>query len=379
MTTATHEDTSPSAADALLCQSHSQWADKDPERARLLGAVIRYRAAWRELAAALEDCDLRELWRRWGYASFEVYCKDELRLSKAIVTRYRKALAFLREAGAPDADAPLQGVEVAQQAVAAGEAGEIPADEAGELVERALSGNEGARQLAAELQEKRERRFEPRLFGGTGPDPRVLAKARKAMARLEVATQPLREQMPAHVLTALEVVNSYLRTAESPTVNPDAEPPAVVAQAVIKSAADAPAAPPVDEQERDSDPAAAEAAALPADKEALDLDPGTMESPADLPAAREQVADVTYEREDAGAGEATPQGQELLRRCRELLWLSKHAETADLSTVRDGLRSRLAQLSDEDSKALSGALGVQRWEELRAALGDSDAREVAYE
>lgn len=376
------------AEHSALTEAMATWEATDPERARMISAVLRYRAAWRELAEALEECDRRELWKRWGFESFEAYCTDELRLSKSTLTRYRNALSFLRDFDVPPGTGvPLQSVEVARQALEAGESGEIPADQAGDLVTRALEGEEGPRQLANELQQAR-RGFEPRLFGQSGPDPVALAKARKACARLEAATRPLREQLPAHVLNALQVVASYLSAPEvsSEEGDPKAEPPAppaVLDSDDLALAPDgpipyalAPEAQPLaqaPELQPGGEPAAGltfETSAEEADE--LDLDEDAAAAP---PAAGETV----YEREDAAPAAATPQGQDLLRRCNELLWLAPRTSAEDLSPLRADLIGRLAQLSDEDRKALKAAVGGGRWDQLAAALASPEQAETVTE
>lgn len=373
------------AEHSALTDAMAAWEATDPERARMISAVLRYRAAWRELAEALEDCDRRELWKRWGFESFEAYCTDELRLSKSTLTRYRNALSFLRDFDVPPgAGVPLQSVEVARQALEAGQSGEIPAEQAGDLVTRALEGEEGPRQLADELQQAR-RGFEPRLFGSSsGPDAVALAKARKACARLEAATRPLREQLPAHVLNALQVVAAYLSAPEpqDDRADPKAEPhapPAVLDGGDLASAPDGPipyALVPeaqlvdqVPKQQPGGEPSAGP----------------TFETSAEVAAGPEPVGDpaapppaggeTVYEREDAAPAAATPQGQELLRRCNELLWLSSRTSLEDLAPVRAELSGRLAQLSEQDRKALKAALGTERWEQLTAALSGPEHEE----
>lgn len=376
------------AEHTALTESLATWEASDPERARMISAVLRYRAAWRELAEALEDCDRRELWKRWGFDSFDEYCTVELRLSKATLTRYRNALSFLRDFDVPQGNGvPLQSVEVARQALAAGESGEIQAEQAGDLVTRALEGTEGPRQLAQELDEAR-RGFDPRRFGGSsGPDPVALAKARKACARLEAATRPLREQLPQHVLNALQVVAAYLSGPEAKE-EPGAkvEPPKAPPLPDADDLALAPDGPiPYTLVPAGQPPAAApeqRAAAEPAGEPRFETSAGDLPSAephAELEAAAVGASETTYEREDAAPAAATPQGQELLRRCNELLWLSSRTSSEDLAPVREELSGRLSQLSEQDRKALKAALGAERWEQLTAALAGPESEEQLIE
>lgn len=360
MTTSQTAAARQAADDNTIAQAHRAWIEVDPERARMLAAVLRYRSAWRELAEALEDCDRRLLWQQWGFACFDAYCAEELRLPKALMTRYRNALAFLREAGSTGTEVPLQSVEVARQALAAGEAGEIPADEAGEIVTKALEGSEGPRQLAHELHEARQRAFEPRLFG-RGPDPAALAKARKVWARVEVATQPLREQMPSRVVDALEVVTAYLK---DPSSSPQA---AGAGETAGENPADDEPIPYLPASSDDTDDKYL-ALAMPSgqpDPVPSQLEESSEQAPAAHPADEHRA----YDAEDASNAEATPQGQELVRRCEELLWLHPRADAAAAQPLRSALSRQLAQLSEADRKALQSALGAARWQTLTSILG----------
>lgn len=364
----------------------------DPERARMISAVLRYRAAWRELAEALEECDRRELWKRWGFESFDAYCTEELRLSKSTLTRYRNALSFLRDFDAPaGSGVPLQSVEVARKALEAGESGEIGAEEAGDLVTRALEGTEGPRQLAEELDEARgrggDRGYTQRLFGDgarRGPDPVALAKARKAWARMQAATQPLREQLPAHVLNALQVVASYLSAPDGSTEGGDSKaeppaPPAVLDGDDLAMAPDGPIpyalAPEAQqlvqapEQPQGGEPTVGQTF------ETSGQNAGELEPDDDAAAAPLVCGETIYEREDAAPAAATPQGQDLLRRCNELLWLAPRTSTEDLAPLRADLTDRLARLSDEDRKAIRATMGSGRWEQLEVALASAEQAE----
>lgn len=356
MTTTQNAAARQAADDATLAQAHKAWIDVDPDRARMLAAVLRYRSAWRELAEALEDCDRRLLWQHWGFGSFDTYCAEELRLPKSVLTRYRNALAFLREAGAAGAEVPLQSVEVARQALAAGEAGEIPADEAGEIVTKALEGSEAPRHLAQELHEARQRGFEPRLFG-SGPDPAALAKARKAWARVEVVTIPLREQMPTRVVDALAVVTAYLKDPGGPAEEADGEPAA--------------AATPADDEPIPYLPVPPDGARGSVAVDAPALEPASAPASASADEAHDSVApcaEPAYDLEEAGAAAATPQGQELVRRCEELLWLQPRAASEAVRPLRASLSSQIAQLAEVERKALQATLGAERWRLLADAL-----------
>jgi hypothetical protein len=96
-------------------------------RRRILEGARRFKAAWVDFGRLLAEVRRGELWREWGYASFERYCSKELlirpgtaeklTLSYGFLERHEPALARARgEARAP----PFEVVEVLSRAEAAG-------------------------------------------------------------------------------------------------------------------------------------------------------------------------------------------------------------------------------------------------------------------
>lgn len=69
----------------------------DAERAEMLRRTRRFKASWVELAEALTEARRKKSWQRWGYDSFEAYCKGELKLRAETVDKLTGSYAFLHK------------------------------------------------------------------------------------------------------------------------------------------------------------------------------------------------------------------------------------------------------------------------------------------
>ena len=59
----------------------------DPERADTLAKARAFKRTWLELADALARTQKTGSWTRWGYDSFDNYCRKELHLKQSTVAR----------------------------------------------------------------------------------------------------------------------------------------------------------------------------------------------------------------------------------------------------------------------------------------------------
>ncbi|BDG06397.1 hypothetical protein [Anaeromyxobacter oryzae] len=97
-------------------------------RRKVLEGTQRFKSAWVELGRLLAEVKRKELWREWGYPSFERYCSKELFIRSATADKLTASFAFLerhepRLVHAPDAEAkapPFEVIEVLSRAEAAG-------------------------------------------------------------------------------------------------------------------------------------------------------------------------------------------------------------------------------------------------------------------
>jgi hypothetical protein len=97
--------------DAEMASSEAAHAN-DPERAEMIARARRFKASWFELGEALTEVRRSERWKRWGFSSFEDYCRRELHLKADTAAKLTGSFAFLR-ARAPEVlsrdgrDAPI--------------------------------------------------------------------------------------------------------------------------------------------------------------------------------------------------------------------------------------------------------------------------------
>jgi hypothetical protein len=105
-------------------------ADDLPEgslRRRVLEGAQRFKSAWVEFGRLLVEVRRKELWREWGYPSFERYCGKELFIRPATADKLTASYGFLErrepELVRPKGDgkAPaFEVIEVLSRAEAAG-------------------------------------------------------------------------------------------------------------------------------------------------------------------------------------------------------------------------------------------------------------------
>lgn len=69
----------------------------DPERATMLRLSRRFKTTWIELGEALSRVKRDSSWKKWGYESFEVYAKTELKLRGDTVEKLTGSFMFLHK------------------------------------------------------------------------------------------------------------------------------------------------------------------------------------------------------------------------------------------------------------------------------------------
>jgi hypothetical protein len=68
----------------------------DPERVDVLSRARTFKRSWIELAEALAGVYERSSWDRWGYPSFDAYCRNELALTPSTAAKLLGSFRFLR-------------------------------------------------------------------------------------------------------------------------------------------------------------------------------------------------------------------------------------------------------------------------------------------
>jgi hypothetical protein len=82
--------------DATLAAAEESHQD-DPERAELIRRARRFKASWIELAEALSQARRSSDFKRWGFASFEDYTRQELHLRPETVEKLIGSFLFLKK------------------------------------------------------------------------------------------------------------------------------------------------------------------------------------------------------------------------------------------------------------------------------------------
>ncbi len=108
-------------------------AEELPEgsmRRKVLEGAQRFKAAWVEFGRLLAEVRRKELWRGWGYPSFERYCSKELFIRSATADKLTRSYGFLErhepELARPRGEAKAPPFEVIEVLSRAEEAGRLP-------------------------------------------------------------------------------------------------------------------------------------------------------------------------------------------------------------------------------------------------------------
>jgi hypothetical protein len=159
-------------------------------RRQVIEGARRFKAAWVEFARLLSEVRRGELWREWGYPSFDRYCASELFVRKATAEKLTASFGFLErheprlaqglgEEKAP----PFEVIEVLSRAEAAGR---LSADGWRELRDEVIDRPPTPAAMTRTLAEK---------FGPEARSPRPPRGER--LARLALAARRLAEACAA--------------------------------------------------------------------------------------------------------------------------------------------------------------------------------------
>lgn len=72
-----------------------QQLDPASERYRVLNSARRFKSSWVELGEELLKVNQEQLYRTWGYESFEDYCSREVRIKKPTALKLTRAYNYL--------------------------------------------------------------------------------------------------------------------------------------------------------------------------------------------------------------------------------------------------------------------------------------------
>ncbi len=102
----------------------------DQERVHVLSVARTFKRSWIELAEALTQVYDRNSWERWGYDSFDNYCRKELHIKKNTVAKLLGSFRFLNatapkviERSKREVDAPVPSLKAVDFVIKAAEKG----------------------------------------------------------------------------------------------------------------------------------------------------------------------------------------------------------------------------------------------------------------
>ena len=145
-------------AAAEKIQSRLEDLPEGSTRRRALEAAGRFKSSWVELGRLLTEVKREDLWREWGFASFEAYCAKELFLRKATADKLTASYGFM-ERHEPklvrgEAPRPAPSFEVIDVLSRAEAAGRLPDDGWDELREEILERPPTPAALSRQLSER---------------------------------------------------------------------------------------------------------------------------------------------------------------------------------------------------------------------------------
>lgn len=71
--------------------------DPSSKRYQVLAAIREFKASWVDVGENLTEVRESEMFREWGYATFEQYCRRELRIKNETANKLTRSFMFLRE------------------------------------------------------------------------------------------------------------------------------------------------------------------------------------------------------------------------------------------------------------------------------------------
>jgi hypothetical protein len=148
----------PMTAAAEKIQSRIDDLPEGSTRRRVLEAAGRFKSSWVELGKLLTEVKRDDLWRTWGFKSFDAYCAKELFLRKATAEKLTASYGFM-EKHEPrlvrgEAPRPAPSFEVIEVLSRAEAAGRLPEDGWDELREEILERPPSPAALNRQLSER---------------------------------------------------------------------------------------------------------------------------------------------------------------------------------------------------------------------------------
>lgn len=85
-----------SRGEAIIEQRLQELEPGSP-RYEVLAAALQFKTSWVRLGESLAEVREAQLFREWGYDSFEVFCQEEIRITRETAAKLVRSYAYLTE------------------------------------------------------------------------------------------------------------------------------------------------------------------------------------------------------------------------------------------------------------------------------------------
>ena len=170
-------------------------------RYQVLASAKDFKAIWVQMGDFLTKVREQSLYKEWGYKSFEIYCRKEVRIRQDTANKLTRSFSFVRdnepEALAAQGDQELPPLDVVDLLARARERTVVPEEELNTIREEVFHGEkEPTRQRLM----KRFREVDPEAFRAKKPDEVILQEGDPDMRKAVLVAEcllSLREPGPS--------------------------------------------------------------------------------------------------------------------------------------------------------------------------------------
>ncbi|MED5465742.1 MAG: hypothetical protein VX699_13915 [Myxococcota bacterium] len=161
-------------------------------RYQVLASAKDFKAIWVQMGDFLTKVREQSLYKEWGYKSFEIYCRKEVRIRQDTANKLTRSFSFVRdnepEALAARGDQELPPLDVVDLLARARERTVVPEEELNTIREEVFHGEkEPTRQRLM----KRFREVDPEAFRAKKPDEVILQEGDPDMRKAVLVAERL--------------------------------------------------------------------------------------------------------------------------------------------------------------------------------------------
>ena len=161
-------------------------------RYQVLASAKDFKAIWVQMGDFLTKVREQSLYKEWGYKSFEIYCRKEVRIRQDTANKLTRSFSFVRdnepEALAARGDQELPPLDVVDLLARARERPVVPEEELNTIREEVFHGEkEPTRQRLM----KRFREVDPEAFRAKKPDEVILQEGDPDMRKAVLVAERL--------------------------------------------------------------------------------------------------------------------------------------------------------------------------------------------